>query len=294
MKFKPNLSLLLAVCLTGTGVVAQAQDAPPPPPPPADADTGQEVVTTSEVEELEWSDYTIKAYTLSLWGGSFSGATYLDNKELGPRTVLTEGAGDIIGYDGEVLPESTGPLKPFYDAARKEIKAGDAFGARIGIYIADDFHLDLNGSYASGEAVTSMIFTDDPINAPDEKLRVQVDSDPGFKVYRGGISLMYNARPATTFGIVPRLGFGIGGIINRYSALEDKTGLYLEGNFGLTYELFDDIELAGQVDLTTFSFEVDELGYSEMVNYTTFSVGLSWFLDRVPEQVRAAHIAERN
>ena len=109
---------------------------------------------------------------------------------------------------------------------------------------------------------------------------------------KGGLALMYDARPATFFGIMPRLGFGLGGIINRYTYLEDKTALYLEGNFGLSYELFDDFNLTGQVDLTSFAFQVDELGYSNMVNYATFSLGVSWFIDVVPAEVRAAHQAE--
>lgn len=291
MKFNPIPSLFLLVCLAA--VPALAQDAPPPAADAA-ADSMSATANVPEVEELEWGDYTVKAYTLTVWGGGFSGATYLDNAPLGERTVLTDGAGDILGYDGEVLEESTPRYADFYDAARKEIKSGDSFGARIGIYIADDFHLDLMGSYATGEAVTSMLYTEDPVNAPNRSERVVVDVDPGFKVYRGGLALMYNAHPAEFFGIVPRLGFGLGGIINRYSELADKTALYLEGNFGLNYEIFKDVEIGAQVDLTSFAFEVDELGYSNMVNYTTYSVGLSWFIDRVPEQVRAAHIAEQD
>jgi hypothetical protein len=254
----------------------------------AAADSAAEA-TPPATPELAWSDYTIKAYTLTVWGGTFSGATYLENRPLEPRTILTEGAGDIVAYDGTVLTESRD--RRHYDAATKEIKSGDSFGARIGVYISDDFHLDLMGSYASGEAATSMLYTEDPDNAPNRVERVQVDSDPGFKVYRGGLSLMYNAHPASFFGIVPRLGFGLGGIINRFSVLEDKTALYLEGNFGLSYGIFDGLDLGAQVDLTTFALQVDELGYSQMVNYATYSVGLSWFIDRVPEPVRASYLS---
>ena len=277
MKFKTMLSLFMAVCLTGVVAGALAQDTPP-------ADNA----AATSAEQLEWGDYTVKAYTLTLWGGSFGGATYLDNKPLDERTVLTRGAGDIIAYDGGILYESTQIQN--YDAAIKEIKPGDAFGARIGIYISDDFHLDLLGSYASGEAVTSMLYTDEPDDFTNA-VRLDVDTDPGFKVYKGGLALLYNATPARFFGIVPRLGFGLGGIINRYSQLPDKTGLYLEGNFGLGFEVVKNLEICAQADLTTFAFEVDELGYSNMVNYATYSVGLSWFIDRVPEQVRASHLA---
>ena len=100
---------------------------------------------------------------------------------------------------------------------------------------------------------------------------------------------MYDAKPATFFGIMPRLGFGLGGIINRYSELADKTALYLEGNFGL--ELRDcsttSSRRPGRPD--HLRLRGRELGYTNMVNYTTFTVGLTWFIDVVPAEVRAAH-----
>jgi len=243
-------------------------------------------------EDLEWSDYTVKAYKLGIWAGGYSSSTYLENTPLTGRTVLEIGAGDINGYDGNVLPESRNVDQ--YTGATKSIEPTDAFGARIGIYIANTFHLDLVGSYASGVATTTMLYTDDPLNFPDQSERILVDSDPGFKTYKGGLALMYDAEGAAMFGIVPRLGFGLGGIINRYSVLEDKTALYLEGSFGLNYEIFDGFELGGQIDVTTYAFQVDELNYSQTVNYSTYSLGISWFIDRVPEQVRAAHRAEEN
>ena len=303
MKLKTILALVLAVCLTGFGAQALAQDQDlaqdqildQDAPPPGEEEAVQTEIIAPEAvveAELEWKDYLVKAFTLSVWGGSFSGATYLENKALGVRSVLTEGAGDILAYDGTVLTESRDIRH--YTAATKEIDSGSAFGGRVGIYIAEDFHLDLMGSYATGNAVTSMLFTKDPVLAPNVKERVVVDTDPDFKVYRGGIALMYNATGATMFGVVPRLGFGLGGIINRYSELEDKTAFYLEGNFGLNYELFDGFEIGTQVDLTTFAFEVDELGYSDMINYATYSAGITWFIDRVPPMVRAAHIAEKD
>lgn len=292
MKFNTILSLVISVCVSGLAFPALAQDNTPPATAETDAEAESGTIAAPVEEALEWSDYSVKAYTLTVWGGAFSGATYLENKPLGERSVLTEGAGDIISYQGGVLEESRDVRH--YTAATKEVEAGDAFGARIGIYIADDFHLDLMGSYATGEAVTSMLFTEDPDAAPDVSERVVVDTDPGFKVYRGGVALMYNAASADIFGAVPRLGFGLGGIINRYSELEDKTAFYLEGNFGLGYEIADDVEIGAQVDLTTFAFEVDELNYSNMISYVTYSIGISWFIDRVPPQVRAAHDAEKD
>lgn len=284
MKYPNLLPLLSVVLMLGLSTTLLAQEP-----------TAEQEERVAEIEEnLNYEDYTVKAYRLTFFGGNFSGATYLENKELGPRTILTPGAGDILAYDGEVLWESTAKYEDgtnIYDAAHKEIKSGPALGTRVGIYISRDFHLDLLGTYATGEAVTTMLYRPNPDDLTINE-RVEVDRDDGFKILKGGLALIYDARPATFFGIRPRLGFGLGGIINRYTYLEDKTALYLEGNFGLSYELFENFDLTGQADLTTFAYEVDELGYSNMVNYVTFSLGVSWFIDVVPGDVRAAHQAE--
>jgi hypothetical protein len=289
MNYRANLNgmicLFLLVLLVGsaTGVMAQA-------PTP---DMEERV---AEIEEtLKYDDFTVKAYRLTVFGGNFSGAKYLELPVLADRTRLTDGAGDIIGFDGEVLPESRLFMPDGnhfeYESAHKEIESGPAYGAKVGIYISDDFHLDLMGTYASGRAVTTMMHRIDETDY-DIMERVEVDEDDGFNVYKGGLHLMYDARPATFFGIMPRLGFGLGAVLNRYSFLEDKSALYLEGNFGLSHKLFKNVNLTGQVDLTSFAFQVDDLGYSNMVNYTTFSLGISWLIDVVPEDVRAAHLAE--
>jgi hypothetical protein len=256
--------------------------------------TGQEAAAPA----LEWKDYKVKGYSLSLYGGHFSGATYLDLMPLGPRTILTPGAGDIIAYDGSVLIESIDMQNPtaslrHYNAPRKEIEAGTAIGGRIGIYVADDFHLDLVGNYMSGRAVTSMLYNPDSTDPANEWTRVEVDEDPGFRAFKGGVSLMYDARPATLLGATPLIGFGLGGIINRYSELEDKTALYLEGNFGLKFQPMDDLSIIARADLAVFAYEVDELGYSNMVSYKNFTVGAAWFIDTVPAAVRAEHNATR-
>lgn len=247
---------------------------------------------TEQEEVLTYDDYTIKGYTITVFGGNFSGATYLENKELDGRTVLTPGAGDIMGYNGEVLPESRDP--DHFTGAQKEIESGPALGVRVGIYISDDFHLDIAGTFASGQSVTTMLFTEDPVNNPDSSERIEVDRDDAYNLIKGGLALMYDATPAKFFGIVPRLGFGLGGIINSYSELPDVTGLYLEGNLGLNYELFKNFQIGGQVDLTNFAYDVPELGYSNMVNYVTYSLGLTVFLDSVPPEVRASHLAEES
>ena len=279
------LTLALTMFLS-TGILF-AQETPAATEKPSGEDT--EEAGGGEVEEiLAYSDYMVKAYTLTPFYGQISGATYLENMELEERTILTGGAGDVFGYDGNVLTEST---DPHYDAAHKKIESGPAYGIRIGIYANPDFHLDLSGTYATGKAITTMLYTADP-EFPNQKERITVDEDDGYSLIKGGVHLGYDARPATFWGLTPKLGFGLGGLINRFSHLEDKTALYLEGNLGLTAKLFGNVNLTGQVDLTTFAFEVDELGYSNFVKYTTFSLGLTWYLDVVPGDVRAAHQAE--
>lgn len=242
-----------------------------------------------EEELLDYSDYMAKAYSLTAFYGQFSGAAYLENDPLEDRTVLTQGAADILGYDGEVLPESQDV--DHYDAATKEIESGPAIGMRFGIYANSDFHLDVVAAYATGKAVTSMLYRQDPEDRTNSE-RVVVDEDPDYSLIKGGVHLGYDAYPATFWGLTPKLGFGIGGLINSYSVLEDKGALYLEGNFGLKAKVMKNLDLVAQVDLTTFAYEVDELGYSNVVNYTTFTLGLSYFIDVVPDEVKARHQAE--
>jgi hypothetical protein len=289
--------LLLVLALTGvvcTGTTAWSQISPMDAAARAVAEEEAANDQPAPVEgALAYDDYTVKSYALTFFGGSFSGAKFLELPELNERTVLTEGAGDILAYDGTVLIESRDAVH--YTAPEKEIETGTAFGGRVGIYISDDFHLDLVGSYATSRARTTMLYTKDRDDlAANPWTRIEVDEDPEFKVYKGGLALAYEARPASIFGLVPQLGFGLGGIINRFGALEDKTALYLEGNFGLNAEVFDNFELGGRIDLATFAFEVDELGYSNMVSYTTFSIGATWHIDVLPSDVRAAHDAEKS
>ncbi|PID79579.1 hypothetical protein CSB20_09705 [bacterium DOLZORAL124_64_63] len=243
----------------------------------------------AEEDLLEYSDYMAKAYALTPYFGNFSGATYLENQRLSDRTVLTQGAGDIIGYDGEVLTVSQDV--DHYDAAIKKIESGPAFGIRFAIYANKDFHLDLIGGYATGKAVTSMLYTPDPDNRDIYERRI-VDEDDGYSLVKGGVHLGYDAHTAAFWGFTPKLGFGLGGLINRYTVLADKGALYLEGNFGLQKPLFKNLDLIAQADLTTFAYEVDELGYSNMVNYVTYSIGLSYFIDVIPNDVKTRYQAE--
>jgi len=296
MKHSTVLSLFLALGLVLSGATLYAQDGDPAA---AAADT---MAAEAVVEALEYEDFTVKAYSISLFGGSFSGGRFLDLQEREVRTDYGTpppphilGPGDILGYNGLPLSVAREKLDDGitnrYDAAQKEINSGPAYGGRIGVYISDSFHLDIIGSYARSEAVTTMLQRSED-NDPAKAVRVQVDEDVDFATYRGGLSLVYDAHPARIFGLVPRLGFGIGGVINSFSELEEKTSLYLEGSFGLGARVFSTVDIIGQVDVSTFSFDVEELGYSNMVSYNTFSLGISWWIDVLPDGVRAARDAE--
>ena len=291
---KHSLLLFLGLSLA-LAVAAQAQESPSP-------EYTEPVQRNMEI--LDYSEYRVKAYSISFYGGRFSGGTILELDSLGDRTRITEAGrpdelwpNDILAYNGLPLPEGRlkrdDGLRYLYDSTRKEIKPGPLFGGRIGIFIADDFHLDLNGSYAKGKAVTTMVYQGEDDLDPLKGTVETVDEDDGFSVLRGGISLMYDAHPASFFGIVPRLGFGLGGVINSYTYLEDKTGLYLEGSLGLTRNIAGSVDIFAQVDLDMFSVDVEELGYSNMINYAMFSLGLTWFIDVLPPSVRADHIASQ-
>ncbi len=308
MKMTPNRLRLLALALILVAGGALAQDSAPTPPPSAD-DSGPE--PSSQGAVLDYKDYAVKAYRLEIFGGSFSGGTYYDSQPIQDRTVITPGSDPLFAYnpDGSgllvsglwvdkngsiVYPhlDDDFPNRLYYNAPRKEIKSGPVYGGRIGIYIADRFHLDLLGLYASGDAVTTMLYDQDG-EAGDEyqPTRITIEKDTGFKVFMGGIDAMYDAVPATFFGLTPHIGFGLGALINRYTYLEDKTALYLKGNFGLSTRAGDNLDLFARAEVATFAFDVDELGYSNMVGYTNFTLGASWFIDVLPPAVRAKHDA---
>lgn len=309
------LSVLALLVGVGTVVVdtpAFAQDAA------GDQDLPAATVTTDEEYVLDYSDYTVKGYSLSFGAGMSTGVLYLDLEPYGERTVYPintgdeMGPGDVLGFDNLPLDQARAraggaEIRYLWDTTQKEIKSGPAFSGRVGIYIAENFHLDVAGTYAMGEAEVSMVYRGETTDyftngqryygpemaSPGDERSPQAYRDEDFSVIKGGVGLMYDAKPAKFFGITPRLGFGLGGIINSYSSIDDKTALYLEGTFALDYSLGRSVNIFAQADLTSFSFEIEELGYKDMTNYTMFTFGLSWFIDVLPPGVREAHTAGR-
>jgi hypothetical protein len=120
-----SLLLVLGLLLPGQALMAQ-EEADQPPAPETDADMVAEVPIPPEEEVLTYDDYTVKGYTITAFGGQFSGATYLDNMELASRTILTPEEYAIRAFDGGVLEESQNFLQ--YTGARKEIQPGPAAG----------------------------------------------------------------------------------------------------------------------------------------------------------------------
>ena len=224
-----------------------------------------------EEEEIPEVVYSIKVISLSLFGGFSSGATFFELPPLEDRTQIEEGSDDVYRYDGTIfnLPE-------YYDAPQKEIRSGTLFGGKVGFYLSDQFHIDLVASLTRSKATTSFLNRDPrmPVAA-----REQLDEDSGFRSYMGGFNLMYDVSGVQLLGLTPNFGLGLGGIINTFSGLQDKTALYFRLLAGFGYHLRDDLLLVTQFSATTFSFNTEELNYGKQVTYAVVTAGLSWNFD---------------
>jgi len=243
--------------------------------PDARAQTAAPPADATEVPE---AIYRLKKVSLAIYGGTFSGGTFFELPSLGPRTQIEEGSNTVYRYDG--LPFTTLDSR-FYSAPRKEIESSTQIGGTIGFYLSDDFHLDLQLAMASSKAVTSFLFAD-PRTIEADTARVQVDEDPGFKALTGGAGLAYDATSLSFAGITPVAGCSFGGIINRFTELEDKTALYFQVGLGLYHDFGDKLRLSTQFSATTFSFAREELPYGKQVTYTSLSLGLAYLVDMVP------------
>ncbi len=273
------LALLCCLVLGLAAGTAVAQDAA--------ADDPLEADDTAAEPELTWDDYKIKAYTVRIFGGQFGGDEYLNLPVKGDRTYLTEGADLVMGYDGSFW-ETDELNYEIYDGPIKKLEDGYTFGVRVGSYLTDNFHLDLSLSYSATEAVLTMVNTEEP----DNFVREEIDRDDSVQIFRGGLEMIYDFDRFELLGIHPYMGFGFGGVINRFSNLEDVSGLYLTGTFGLEHALFADTSAFVQFNLTTFAMSRDELHYTETVSFTDITAGISFFLDVVPGDIRALHEAE--
>ncbi len=269
---------LFCLFVMSLALAAVAQDQEPPATDPLD-DEG-------ELEET-WDSYKVKAYSIQVYGGLFGGDRYLDLPVMGEQTEVEEGTQRVMGYDGTwwELDELNYNI---YDAPVKTIEDGSTAGVRIGTYLTNDFHMDLSFSYTKTEAILTMVNKEDP----DNLLREEIDRDPDVQVLRASVKMMYDLDSFSLLGISPYMGFGFGGVITRYSNLEDVGGLFLVGSAGLRREIAGTASAFVQFDLTTYAMSRDELHYKETVTFTDIAAGLSFFVDVVPADVRGRHDAE--
>jgi len=293
MKTRLFLALCCCFVLVVAAASALAQDEPANDPLEADAAEPEATADPLEADrseaqpELTWQDYKIKAYKIRLFGGRFGGDEYLSLPVKGDRTYLTEGSDLVASYDG-TLWEVDELDYNIYDGPIKELEDGFTFGVRVGSYLTDNFHLDLALSYSSSEAVLTMVNTEDPEN----QFREEIDRDTSVQVFRGGLEMIYDFDRFRLLGFYPYLGFGFGGVINRFSNLEDVNSLYLVGTIGLEHQLFANTSAFAQFNVTTFAMDRQELHYNETVTFTDVTVGLSFFIDVVPADIRALHASE--
>lgn len=263
---------------------------------PALAQTEAEAEVGTDEPEVELTS-RIKQISIAFRGGRFEGTTYLDLPVVDQRAQLAEGSNTVTLFNGEIL--DLGDARPVngFDAPRKEIDPGQSFGVSIGFYLSDSFHIDLNATYVQSKAVLSMA------RFEDEQLVERVSGtdldqwyegfydrseyaggsvDDNFKSYMGGISVSYDANSLRTLGLIPTFGMGFGGIINRFTVLEDKTALYFQLYGGLDLPISDTIHVNTLLTASTFGFQTEEVTYAEQVTTLTAQLGLTLHFDVKP------------
>ncbi len=236
MKLSTALSLVPTLLLVLGGAAASAQDAPGPAPTAADS---AEVEAAEDA--LDYADYTVKAYSLSVFRGNFSGATYLDLHERAPKTEVSIGVGDNLGAGRRAGLRR--PLPGRGPGHRATASCSTTRCRRRSSRVRPT---------APASASTSPTISTWTSSAPTPRARPSHvhalrrgdparrrtwsrtpatwwTRTPASPCTSGGLALNYDARPATFLGLVPRIGFGIGGIINRFTVLEDNTSLVPRG-----------------------------------------------------------------
>jgi hypothetical protein len=225
----------------------------------------------------------IKKITISFDGGTYSGAQYFSLPALDDRAQLEEGTNIVTLFNNDEL--NLGDELPVngFTAPRKEIDSGQAYSARVGFYLNDSFHVDLLASLAIAEARFSALeyvdgFAVGRVGGTEEMGWV----DKGFKAYQGGVQLGFDAHSLKRFGMVPAFGMGFGGIINRFTLLEDKTALYFQLYGELSHSLGDHFKLTSRYTATTYSLNTEEVDYAEQVTTFNMTLGVTWLFDAKP------------
>jgi len=220
----------------------------------------------------------IKRISISLFGGLNSGGKFYDLPILDERAQLYENSNIVYLFNGETLNLGEELTVDGLTAPRKEIKSGNTYAAKVGFYLSDSFHFDLVGSLSRGDAELSAVRLEDwePVG------REILDVDENFTIYMGGLGLTYDAHNLKTIGLTPYFGLGLGGVINRFDTLEDKTSLYFQVFGGVSRPIASDFWLDVGVRASSYSFETEEQEYSEQFTNIQVTAGLTFLFDVKP------------
>jgi len=235
----------------------------------ASAQTDTEAETEPPLEELT---SRVKNISISFSGGYYSGTTYLNLPIIDERAQLADGSNTVTLFNSEELNLGTERPTNGFDAPVKQIDPGEIYRLNIGFYLSDSFHIDLNASYSRAKAVLSMARFEDDLFIErvygqeldqwyegfyNETRFAGGSEDSNFKSYMGGINLSYDAHALKILWLTPYFGTGFGGIINRFSVLEDKTALYFQLIGGLALPLGESLRVNAQFSATTFAFPTE-------------------------------------
>ena len=238
----------------------------------------QQPTAEAEAPAAEEPESAIKRISLSAFGGYYSGNTFLEFLEMDPRAQLEAETNIVYLFDGTTLNIGEELTPNGIGAPKKEIESGQTYGFRVGFFLSESFHFDLVGSISKARAALTVLQYEDNLPAG----RIEVDADEDFTSYMGGFSMTYDAHQLKILGLSPYFGFGLGGIINRFEVLEDKTALYFQFISGLSLALNNTITVDAGLRATTYSFETEELEYSKQVTDLTAVAGLTFLFDVAP------------
>ena len=254
------------------------------------------VVMAEDIAESFEKTSKIKTISLNFGGGYYSGCTYFELPLIHPNAQLAEGSNNLWLYDGEYLDLGTGDADRYLDAPIKKINPGSLFSVNIGFYLSEDFHIDLSASMARSTADITVIEVNNDI--PGERFQPTGEHDffrnddrfqggnpfheDDFKIYSGGITLVYDAANLRKGFLLPYFGCGLGGVINRFSALEDKTALYFQFLSGVYIPVTDRLMISADLRATTYSFGTEEVVYAREIFNATVTLGATWMIDVKP------------
>ncbi len=226
----------------------------------------------AEEDEGTGATIEVKRIELTLFGGSQSGAQYLDLPALFDEIrTFDQGADDILDFQGAAMPSNI-------RAPRKEYETSPVLGGSASFYLGPSFGFQLYGSYTS----TTAILTGFDINDPLEE-RFEVDTSD-MTIMAGGTNIIYNLGNERKTKIRPYFQLGFGGILNQFPEQDDVGGLYFLYGAGLSLPIKGPVRFQAGAHYTLYSFDQDEIAQDSVINTPSFTIGLTWRHD-VPEKV---------